>query len=174
MDDSLRARLNPETLAEAGQHMSGHVDAAGLGRRLADALDMAEPAGEVRYALDFERLPNGEVGFSGELRARLTARCQRCLELFELDVKARPHVQISALDEEATPQAGWEPGGDDPAPTLAALIEDELLLALPFAPRHSERDCPAAGRHGARSQIDTQRPFDELEDMLAGRHGSDD
>lgn len=173
MNDLPSSRLDPETLAESGEHLDGRIDAARLDVRLAQALDVETTSGEVHYALDFQRLPNGGVGLSGSIEARLSARCQRCLEPFELQVAARPQVQVSASGEDQALEEGWDPGGDDPAPTLAALIEDELLLALPFSPRHAERDCPANGQPDARGEGDTQRPFSDLARMLSGSRESD-
>jgi uncharacterized protein len=173
MNDSLGSRLDPEALADAGRHFGGHIDAAKLDVRLARALDMDTVSGEVRYALDFQRLPNSEVGLSGAIEARLVARCQRCLEPFKLNVTARPRVQISASSGNQSPEEGFDPGAGDPAPTLAALIEDELLLALPLSPRHAERDCPAEGQPDAPGGGDMQRPFSELGKLLSGHRESD-
>jgi len=173
MNDSPGSRLDPEAFADAGKHVDGRVDAGELDARLAQALDVEPASGEVRYALDFKRLPNGEVGLSGEIEARLSARCQRCLEPFELQVTARPHVQISTSGGDQTPEEGWDPGGGDPAPTLAALIEDELLLALPFSPRHAERDCPVEAQSDAPTNSERRRPFSDLEELLSGRRDNE-
>ncbi|MDN5863728.1 MAG: YceD family protein [Gammaproteobacteria bacterium] len=168
------SRLDLEALADTGGHLEGRFDAAALDPRLAGALDRDEVTGEVRYALDFQRLANGEVGVRGAIRARLGACCQRCLEPFELQVSAGPRLQVSSTDERAEPEEGWEPGDPDPSPTLGALIEDELLLALPLSPRHPEADCPVSAAAGAVPKTDTQRPFTGLARALAERDGRKD
>lgn len=51
---------------------------------------------------------------------------------------------------------------------IAGLVEDELILALPMAPRHAEGDCPghlvaaggiAEGEAGEKAPLGTHRPF---------------
>lgn len=168
------SRLDLEALADAGQHLDGRLDAARLDARLAAALDRDEVTGDVYYTLDFKRLPNGETGMSGQLQACLQARCQRCLEEFELRVEARPQIQVSNLNERAQPEEGWELGAPDRSPTLAALIEDELLLSLPFAPRHPQADCPTERLPKPASEADTQRPFADLARSLAERNRHED
>ena len=52
----------------------------------------------------------------------------------------------------------------------AELVEEELLLALPAAPRHAEGQCPAARQEARASEASTvQRPFAHLGELLAKR-----
>lgn len=171
---SLRSRLDLEVLADTGRHLQGRFDAGALDARVAAALDRDAAHGKVWYTLEFARLPNGEVGMHGRIAARLGARCQRCLEPFELQVKATPRVQLSAAADGAQPQEGWEAGDTGAAPRLAALIEDELLLVLPFAPRHAVAQCPAHVPGDAPVQPQTRRPFADLARTLAERGGRKD
>ncbi|MBU6470408.1 MAG: DUF177 domain-containing protein [Gammaproteobacteria bacterium] len=82
---------------------------------------------------------------SGRLQASLGLSCQRCFALLRHPVDAQVRL-------------GWAAGGQaqhwpesyellDPGSgriRLAELVEDELLLALPLAPRHARpEDCEA-------------------------------
>jgi uncharacterized protein len=51
---------------------------------------------------------------------------------------------------------------------LADLVEEELLLALPAAPRHPEGQCPSGQREKTQEEFaePTQRPFASLGAML--------
>jgi uncharacterized protein len=48
---------------------------------------------------------------------------------------------------------------------LGGLIEDELILALPFAPRHE--DCRPAG---AGDSAESDSPFAALRGLIRNRH----
>jgi uncharacterized protein len=51
---------------------------------------------------------------------------------------------------------------------LADLVEEELLLALPAAPRHAAGQCPAARQETRESATPgVQRPFAGLGELLA-------
>jgi uncharacterized protein len=75
---------------------------------------------------------------------------------------ARSQEEIDAL-----PLTAEGPDGIVASKEMAVrdLVEDELLLALPYAPRHE--DCPA---DGARPPGARQSPFSGLRGMLRGRH----
>jgi uncharacterized protein len=132
------------------QRLAGAMPVAGF-VRLVESLQDA--CGNLDYVI------RGDVDRHGKslLRLRVTGaiplQCQRCLDAFEhrIDIDtALRLVAPDALDGEHS---------DDPdepdciaASTeldLAALIEDEVLLALPAYPRHEEGRCSTtAGRVG--------------------------
>ncbi len=172
MDRSPFLPLAFEAFAEQAERLCGRLDAEAFDARLAAALDVDKARGEVAYALDFSRLRADAIGVSGTLRARLAARCQRCLEVFELECETTLHLAIPLTDgAEAPPDR--ELAEFDVPPTLVELIEEELLLALPFAPRHPDGKCPAGIAVTAASEPASRRPFAGLADALAGRNGRD-
>jgi uncharacterized protein len=84
------------------------------------------------------------VSISGE--ARLT--CQRCLgEMpYRVEVErtlylARNEAEMERLD--ALPDSDAIQPGE--SLSLVELVEDEVLLSLPFAPMHAEGECPMSG-----------------------------
>jgi uncharacterized protein len=96
-------------------------------------------------------------------------RCQRCLEPMEFAVDTDETLVLAAtLDEiHAEPADAHAPdrvvAGKEMA--LGELIEDELLLALPFAPRHE--DCRPAG---AGDSAESDSPFAALRGLIRNRH----
>ena len=80
------------------------------------------------------------------LEGRCNLRCQRCLGEFSYPLKLTSHLQLipankleemeDEVDDEDTIEATSQLD-------VLALIEDEVLLALPFAPRHPEGTCSA-------------------------------
>ncbi len=103
--------------------------------RLADRL--ARSAGHARVELQFTEVGDFP-GLWGTLVANPWLVCQRCLEPFEADVSSPVRVALVANDADAdrVPE-GFEPVQTDAGWfDLHAMIEDELLLALPLVPKH--------------------------------------
>ena len=127
----------------------------------------------VRSWLQFGReqgLPVVQV----RLEAALKAVCQRCLGEMRLELGAESRLAV--VDSEA--QAGQAPEefetflAPDGYASLAALVAEELLLALPLVPRHAPGErclaAPAADAPpgGAPPADETQRPFADLRSLL--------
>jgi len=123
------------------------------------------------------------------LRAQLQLVCQRCMQRVELPLDADSAVAMvqTESDADAVP-LGWEtylaPEG---RLNLAALVAEELLLALPIVPLHAiEVGCaadaantatPAQAAAGTRSRVSGKddgaeqasvRPFADLRALLDG------
>ncbi len=125
------------------RRMQGDVPVREL-RRLADVLADEEGslAWRVRGECDADRKPFLVIEVTGELRLK----CQRCLGAlpFCLDIESslllvppgRPWPDEALEDDSADP---IEALVEQP---LLSLIEDELLLALPIAPRHESCTVP--------------------------------
>jgi len=79
----------------------------------------------------------------GRVTATLLLRCQRCNDVLQLPVSSAFTLAVVAgLDEAAQLPEAYEPllpeeSEIDPA----ALVEDELLLAVPAVPRHPAGTC---------------------------------
>ena len=169
MQQSLYRRLPGRQLAAEQRTLSGRLDAAELAPRLAEALAREHPVGTVTYELAFAFGPDEEVVVTGHLQARLEAMCQRCLRAFMLDLEVP--VQVLLGGRAVSPQPDSEPAWDsvEPAPGLGDLIEEELLLALPFLPRHPLQICVAVneGDTSAANIVSAaQRPFAGLREAL--------
>jgi uncharacterized protein len=132
--------------------------------RLRDVL--AHDAGEVAYEIAGVRDERGRPGLRLKVSGTLVLRCQRCLEPMEFEVNTDETLVLAATLEEihAEPADAHAPdrvvAGKEMA--LGGLIEDELILALPFAPRHE--DCSPAGK-GDRDSGNS--PFAGLRGMIS-------
>lgn len=100
----------------------------------------------------------------GEVAVTLRCICQRCLEVMELDVRARPKLFFGRAEQlgEAAKTAGFEHCELEPGATLRQLLEDEALLSMPAFPVHGRsEDCGALAAKLA-----------ELEPVPGGEHSS--
>jgi uncharacterized protein len=128
--------------AHAARELRGSVPVARLAR-LRDCLFDTE--GEVHFVVsggyDGERRPTLQVEISGLLHVR----CQRCLGALEYPLRLSNRLLLLGEGE------NWGAEADDPDAAecidagpemdVVALIEDEIVLSLPFAPRHTEDRC---------------------------------
>jgi uncharacterized protein len=120
-----------------------------LGMEFLPRLALSGGSGAV---LDF--VLTGEINERGKSGLRLSVdgsvrlQCQRCLGSLEIPVQIEAQLEFAASEAEAT-------AADDDIErvvasrelSVAALVEDEVLLALPMAPRHEQ--CSAAAGLGA-------------------------
>ena len=135
--------------------------------RLRDML--ATDAGEVAYEVRGVRDERGRPGLRLKVRGRLSLRCQRCLESMPFEVQTDETLVLAATLAEihAEPADVHTPdrvvAGREMA--LRELIEDELILALPYAPRHEY--CVAAGADDA---AERNSPFAGLRGLMRSKH----
>lgn len=104
---------------------------------------LADNQGMVRTKFSFERDERKAVVFHSELEVEVKMVCQRCLELVTLPIHSE--CDYAVVREGANTQSvpkGYDviELGEDPL-DLLALVEDELLLALPIVPAHDPKDC---------------------------------
>lgn len=134
--------------ARNGRDLDGVVQLAAMSR-LQDLL--ADQAGEVSYSVhgvpDKDGKPMLEVAIEGICRLR----CQRCLNAFDYPLKLASRLFLASPEEM---EALAEDDGDDSDSILAdkhldvqGMIEDEMLLSLPFAPKHPDGECSPAVEH---------------------------
>jgi len=114
-------------------------------------------------------MEQGRIVADVDLAATLEVRCQRCLEPMQLPIESHSRVALvaSEADGEAVPpelETALAPGGKL---RLADLVEEELLLALPAAPRHPGQ-CPRDTGESREERFEepTQRPFADLGALL--------
>jgi uncharacterized protein len=152
-------------LADAGSKVELAVPVAKL-ERIAEYL--ASPEGMATGSVMFFR-EEGRIVAEVELAATLSLRCQRCLKPMHLPIDCRSRVALVASEEEASgvPPELETALAPDGRLRPADLVEEELLLALPAAPRHPG-NCPGEQRAEAQESIaqTTQRPFAALGDLL--------
>ncbi len=147
--------------ARNGRKISGEVQFAKL-PRLLEILET--PQGVLRYTVQGGVDKQGthflDVGVAGQGRLR----CQRCLNGMDYPVHLetrlllRDQASLDVLDDNVT-------GGEEEFDSILAdahlnvldLLEDEILLSLPIAPKHELDDCQAA--NGENVEREEKKPF---------------
>jgi len=130
---------------------------------------LAAHEGEVAYELDGVRDEHGRPALRLRVDGRLDLRCQRCLETLPFEVRtdellvlAQTQAQIDAEPADVNGADRVVAGREMP---VRDLVEDELILALPYAPRHEA--CSArAPQDGAQRSL----PFAGLRGLIRGKH----
>ena len=131
---------------------------------------LREREGTAHGKLRFHRVA-GAPAAEGRVTATLHLTCQRCMGELALAVDAPCRLVFAEEDAADAVPADEElmttRGGRI---SLAELVEEELLLALPLVPRHGEgTECSmrAAGQAPAADER-KQRPFAGLRDLMKG------
>lgn len=127
-------RLPYRELAGQGARIVRQMPAESLRRLVVLAPGRRDLSVDMTFSLDAERRP----WVRGSAEVSVAATCQRCLERVDRDLSVAFELCIladSALASELAREADVVVA-DAEAVTIAELVEDELLLALP------ERLCP--------------------------------
>lgn len=142
--------LDVEVFSKSGGQLAGDWALSELERLCASADPQVPigPSDRVVWSLAGEqrsvRGKGPETWLALTAQATVSMTCQRCLSPLQVSLDVRHGVQFVAGEEEA---AALDAEGDDDVLALTrslnaqALVEDELLLALPLVPRHEV--CPA-------------------------------
>ena len=126
--------------------IEGTLDAAVLPRVADQLVDDGAP---LRWRIEGTTDAMGRPALAIDLAGELPLECQRCLGVFRWAVAQRTAVLLASSEAEV----GALDNGSELEVVLAVapldpieLVEDELVLALPFAPRHPDGEClPPAG-----------------------------
>jgi uncharacterized protein len=152
--------------ASAGATQEGRLPLASF-PRLKD--ELVSDAGDAAYVLRGTRDERGRPSLRLKVHATLSLRCQRCLGPLAHEVEADALLVLAASQAEidADPATVDAPdrvvAGKEMA--LRDLVEDELILALPYAPRHDECETRLEGNDRAASS-----PFAGLRGMMQRKH----
>jgi uncharacterized protein len=115
------------------------------------------------------RYERGRAGLRVRVRGTIQLCCQRCLEAMAYEVQADATLVLAGTVDEihAEPTAAYAVdrvvGGKEMP--VRDLIEDELILAVPYAPRHE--GCSARSSRDAQDKIS---PFAGLRGLMRGKH----
>ena len=150
--------------AKAGSRLQGSWPVAAF-RRLRDALRSED--GTLVYELLGVPEHQGRPALRLKVNGALQLSCQRCLGslVFPLQIEVSLGLAATQAEIDAEPLAAEGPdsivaGKEMP---VQALVEDEVLLAIPIAPRHESCAGSMAGAGAAR-----QTPFAGLRGMIGG------
>jgi uncharacterized protein len=168
-DDFAGAVIDSLKFAGEGDCIAGKVALSRL-PRLADQL--LESSGwldcEVQ-GIAFDGVHAGQPGLRLSVRGVLKMRCQRCLAEVDVacDVDRRLLLIAAGAATEAWPEDELESDDFDAIPasrelSLLALVEEEVLLALPLVPRHADCVLPGAAGAAGKEQESKPSPFAAL------------
>lgn len=129
--------------ARDGALASGDVEVAALGR-LADVL--VDGSGGLHCSVAGRRDEEGKNWLTLEVSGTVGLVCQRCLGtlVFPVDVAARLMLVApgQSWPDEELADDGYDAIAAEKEMSLLALVEDEVLLALPIAPMHEVCSTP--------------------------------
>jgi uncharacterized protein len=141
--------------------------------------ELAEGKRVVSVDLTFKRSRVGVPTVYAVVKGQLPVTCERCLEAFELEVDSQFEAVVDGIDETLIDEdIEFGETDDEGQFLLKSLIEDELLLNLPVAPKHDseciEKDALSHGEIDE-SEADNQVPkgFEALADLKAKLKGSE-
>jgi len=139
-----KGRFDALDLAAHGEALAGEVDVSRRPRvadRLASKTIPASVSWQIAGARDALGRPMLAVSVEGDL----PQVCQRCLQPFDAPIAQRSELLLARNDAELERLDAEESEVLSATVPLDAmtLVEDEILLWLPFAPRHPEGQCPA-------------------------------
>lgn len=134
--------------------------------------------GKVKSSLEFGVDRQGITFLKGQVETILSLQCQRCLEVFDYEIKSDFVLGIVKTLEEANEL----PEHYEPALTkngelalklaLREVIEDELILNLPIIPKHEPDQCkiklPLVDSGWKEER--TKNPFQVLESLKHKQH----
>jgi uncharacterized protein len=157
-------RLDVQAFARDQQSLEGEVPLSDFERLVEDAVAVLESQ-TVHWSVKGEVRKDTSTGDQSvwlviKAESYVALKCQRCLEPvvtpleFENSFRFVATEDQAALEDEEAEEdvLSWEP-----KPDILALIEDELLMALPMVPMHD--DCPV--------QVKSQAGEEDLEQEAA-------
>jgi uncharacterized protein len=137
-----RPFIDSVDFARNGKEIRGEIAVSELSR-LGDLL--AKPGGLLTYIVSgFREGDSDMLGIS--LQGSCTLRCQRCLGELDYPVDMTSRLLLLPADklDEVEDDDDVDAIEAEPRLDVLALIEEELLLGLPFAPRHRDGECAPA------------------------------
>lgn len=138
----LPRQVDVRKLAQAERQISALEPLASF-TRFCDLL--AGNVGEISIDLAFYVSEEGVRAVDGSVRGEVGVICQRCLGPMTVALDSRFSVGVVWSDEEARNLVRrlepWELG--EAPHDLLELVEDELIMSLPFVSYHPPEQCPA-------------------------------
>jgi uncharacterized protein len=138
---SAPAVIDSLEFARTAQTLHGRLPVPGL-ERLRD--NLYDALGEIEFAVTGGHDARGRPTLTLEINGTLHLRCQRCLGILDFPVRLINTVLLVEPAEANATELDEEPCEWIEASVeldIAALLEDEIIMSLPYAPRHDEGLC---------------------------------
>jgi len=144
-----RTVIDSLEFARSGETLHGSLPVSGL-MRLADSL--YDNLGLVDFVVQGGHDDRHRPTVTLEVGGMLHLRCQRCLGQLDFPLRIGSTLVIASAAEAAASGLDDEEGEwIEPNAQLDVgdLVEDEIVLTLPYSPRHAEDACPEGGQQAA-------------------------
>lgn len=158
--------INLLEFAKQSLEIHGRIRASRLSS-IKEALFDENADAEIAYVLKGALSSSGKPGLTLDLDGRLNLRCQRCLGAMSFDLRSSSWFELVA-NETMLAEVGADEDDEidylvaDPKFDVEALVEEEILLAMPFAPKHGDVNCAALA--GIKME-QKQNPFQVLQSL---------
>ena len=146
--------------ARNGQQMSGELPIVEM-LRLTDVLSSSQGmlSYTVQGGVDRQEISWLDVSVAGICQLR----CQRCLNGMAYEIQLDAHLLLrdqAGLDALSDDEEDFDSVLAEERLDLLSLLEEEILLNLPFAPKHEQGNCQATNSDNPPK--DTTHPFAAL------------
>jgi uncharacterized protein len=155
--------VDAQEFARLGLMLEGRLPVAGFARL---ASSLCDGNGELSYRLQGSVDDRGKALLQLEFDVVVRVICQRCLEPMGLPLQVCNRFRLLGAEPEWSIDASeFDADGEDEivateALDVEALIEDEVMLSLPLAPRH--QNCALASGKGGEAGRGRESPFGVL------------
>ena len=148
--DPFPERVIPRKLCNRNGSINSTIPLGKL-PRFSEYLD--DDQGQAEVCLSFDRDASGHCVITGSVKTDVSMPCQRCLEPTSIGLHADLALKVAEDDGEAErmAQAALDPNDrlgivvcTEGQLDLLAVIEDELIMALPTVARHEDSQCSRA------------------------------
>lgn len=168
LTEPLPTTLDVRKAAARGVTVRGEVALAELSRLRGM---LASDEGRIEAQCRFERDEENRFLVIVSVKGRLHVSCQRCLEAMPMDIECESRLAIVGDDEAASQLPAtlepWVVEGEQGQ--LWALIEDDLILALPAVAYHETEACKqlldAYQQPAETLKTEDESPFKVLEQL---------
>lgn len=131
--------IEARTLAARGVVLKGRLDVARM-PRLSQAIVAGDQSAEVNCAFSCDE--EGRYIVSLQVSCTFEVACQRCLSAMPIELSADTQLAVVWTDEQAAQlPSRYDPLVSEAELDLWALVEEELLLALPAFSYHADPQC---------------------------------
>jgi uncharacterized protein len=154
--------------ARTGQTLRGNLPLPGL-TRLKDSL--ADTVGAIEFEVTGGEDARSRPILKVAIRGMLHLQCQRCLEALDHPLHVLNTLLLVAAGTSVTGELDDEDVEWIEASReldISNLVEDEILLSLPYAPRHEEGACRPVG--AALVEGAARSPFSALAALKRNTH----
>lgn len=130
---------------------------------------------DIRLRYGWSDSQPGVPSLQGRIATRVAAVCQRCLEPFDLAITTELKLLLPAPDAPPVTSDEYEVWEfEDDAVSPHDIVEEALVMAMPFSPMHPSDDACAAARQDTEiGDNETLRPFADLRSLMAGKETQD-